>query len=169
MVMGHELTHGFDDEGRQYDALGNLRDWWTQPASQEFDHRAACVSDQYDGYVAVDDVKLNGKLTLGENIADMGGVKLAHAAYLASRAGRPPDPPVAGFTPDQVFFLAFAQSWCTVRRPELARTYAAVDPHSPPRWRVNGPLSDLPDFAQAFSCPAGSAMVRTEARRCALW
>jgi len=169
MVMGHELTHGFDDQGRQFDALGDLRDWWTPSSSEEFDRRATCVVDQYDGYTAVDDVKLNGRLTLGENIADLGGIKLAHAAYRASREGRPPDPPVAGFTPDQVFFLAFAQSWCSVRRPEQARTYAAVDPHSPPHWRVNGPLSNLPAFAEAFSCPVGSPMVRTGPKHCQLW
>jgi len=168
MVMGHELTHGFDDQGRQFDAQGDLRDWWTPSASEEFDRRAACVAEQYDGYTAVDDVKLNGRLTLGENIADLGGIKLAHAAYRASREGRPPDPKIAGFTPDQAFFIAFAQSWCTVRRPELARTYAAVDPHSPPRWRIDGPLSNLPAFAEAFSCPAGSPMARA-GKRCELW
>ncbi len=169
MVMGHELTHGFDDQGRQYDAQGNLRDWWTPSASEEFDRRAACVVDQYDGYVAVDDVKLSGKLTLGENIADLGGLKLAHAAWVASRQGKPPEPDVVGFTPEQAFFIGFAQSWCAVVRPEMARTWAAVDPHSPPRWRVNGPLSNFPAFREAFSCPAGSPMVRTGAKQCELW
>ena len=169
MVMGHELTHGFDDQGRQYDALGNLRDWWTPSVSQEFDRRAACVADQYDGYTAVDDVKLNGKLTLGENIADLGGIKLAHAAWAASRQGKAPEPGVAGFTADQVFFLAYAQSWCTIRRPELARTYATVDPHSPPQWRVNGPLANLTEFRQAFSCPEKAPMVRSGHEQCQLW
>jgi putative endopeptidase len=169
MVMGHELTHGFDDQGRQYDALGNLRDWWTPASAQEFERRAACVARQYDGYTTAGDVHLNGKLTLGENIADLGGLALAHAAYVASRGGKPPEPPQAGFTADQAFFLSFAQSWCTVRRPELARMYATVDPHSPPRWRVNGPLSNLPAFREAFSCPAGSPMVRSGGDRCALW
>jgi putative endopeptidase len=169
MVMGHELTHGFDDEGREYDAVGNLRSWWTPAVSTEFDRRAACVADQYDGYTAVGDVKLNGKLTLGENIADLGGIKLAHAAWVASRQGKPPEPGTAGFTPDQTFFLAFAQSWCQVVRPELARMYAATDPHSPPQWRVNGPLSNLEPFRQAFSCPEGSPMVRSGAKRCDLW
>jgi endothelin-converting enzyme/putative endopeptidase len=169
MVMGHELTHGFDDQGRQYDAQGNLRDWWAPAVSQEFNRRAACVVDQFDDYVAVDDVKLNGKLTLGENIADLGGIKLSHAAWLASRQGKPPGPGEAGFTEDQAFFLGYAQSWCTVRRPELSRTYAAVDPHSPPQWRVNGPLSNLPEFREAFSCPAGSPMVRAGEKQCELW
>ena len=169
MVMGHELTHGFDDEGRQYDAVGNLRDWWTPAVSQEFDRRAACVADQYDGYSAIDDVKLNGKLTLGENIADLGGLKLAHAAWAASLQGKPAGSGQAGFTPDQVFFLGFAQAWCTVRRPELARMYAATDPHSPPQWRVNGPLSNLTEFRQAFSCAENAPMVRSGDKQCQLW
>jgi endothelin-converting enzyme/putative endopeptidase len=168
MVMGHELTHGFDDQGRQYDALGNLRDWWTPAVSQQFDERAACVADQFDGYTAVGDVKLNGKLTLGENIADLGGIKLSHAAWMASRQGKP-STGMAGFTPEQAFFLAFAQSWCEVVRPELARMYAATDPHSPPQWRVNGPLSNLDAFRKAFSCSEGSPMVRSGAKQCVLW
>ncbi|HET6439649.1 MAG TPA: M13 family metallopeptidase [Anaeromyxobacter sp.] len=167
MVMGHELTHGFDDEGRQYDAQGNLRDWWTPAVSQDFDHRAACVADQFDGYVEDGDIHLNGKLTLGENIADLGGIKLSLAAYRASREGKPPEPAVGGFSPDQVFFISFAQSWCEVVRPELARTWAATDPHSPNHFRVNGPLSNLPSFREAFSCKVGSPMARAE--RCQLW
>ncbi len=169
MVVGHELTHGFDDQGRQFDASGNLRDWWTPAVGQEFDRRAACVVDQYDQYVAVDDVKLNGRLTLGENIADLGGLKLAFAAYQASRAGKPPEAPVAGFTPEQAFFLGYAQSWCTVTRPEQARLRAVTDPHSPPVWRVNGPLSNLSEFQQAFACKAASPMVREGAKRCEVW
>jgi endothelin-converting enzyme/putative endopeptidase len=168
MIMGHELTHGFDDEGRQFDANGNLRDWWTPAVSAEFDRRAACLVDQYDRYVAVDEVRLDGRLTLGENIADLGGVKLAHSAYGVLREKRP-EPGVAGFTPDQVFFLAYAQSWCAIVRPEQARHDAADDYHSPPKWRVNGPLSNLPAFQEAFSCPADSAMVRSGSERCALW
>ncbi len=168
MIMGHELTHGFDDEGRRYDAGGNLRDWWTPAVAAEFDRRATCLVDQYDAYEAVEDVRVNGKLTLGENIADLGGVKLALAAYHARRAGRP-EPGVAGFTADQTFFVAFAQSWCNLTRPERERYYASIDPHAPPKWRVNGPLANLPAFQEAFSCPAGSPMVRSEARRCALW
>jgi putative endopeptidase len=169
MVMGHELTHGFDDEGRQYDAYGNLRDWWTPAVSQEFDRRAACVAGQFDGYTTGDGTKLDGKLTLGENIADLGGVKLAFAAFQESRRGKPAGVKVAGFTPEQAFFVGFAQAWCEVSRPELERTLAATDPHSPPRWRVDGPLSNLPAFREAFSCPAGSKMVREGAARCELW
>jgi len=167
MVMGHELTHGFDDQGRQYDADGNLRDWWSPSSEQEFKRRAACVVDQFDGYTIAGGTKLNGKLTLGENIADLGGVKLALAAYRAAGRGKPPGPEVAGFTPDQAFFLGFAQAWCTASRPERERLLASVDPHSPPRFRVDGPLSNLPAFQEAFSCPAGSKMVRAE--RCELW
>jgi putative endopeptidase len=169
MVVGHELTHGFDDEGRQFDARGNLAEWWSPSVGAEFDRRAACVARQYEGYQAVDDVNVNGRLTLGENIADLGGLKLAYAAYQASRAGKPPEAVVAGFTPAQAFFLGFAQSWCTGVRPEFARLRALTDPHSPPRWRVNGPLSNLPEFRQAFSCRAGSRMVRSGEEQCEVW
>ncbi|HYD41348.1 MAG TPA: M13 family metallopeptidase [Anaeromyxobacter sp.] len=168
MVMGHELTHGFDDEGRQFDAHGNLRDWWTPAVAAEFDRRAACLVEQYGEYTAADDLKVNGELTLGENIADLGGVELAYAAHRAQGGGRA-GPGAAGFGPDQVFFLAHAQSWCTLIRPELARYYALDDYHAPAKWRVNGPLANLPAFQEAFSCPAGSPMARTGERRCALW
>ncbi len=166
MVMGHELTHGFDDEGRQFDAKGNLRDWWTPKVSEEFDHRAQCVVTQFDGYVSVDNEHVNGKLTLGENIADLGGIKLAHAAY---RTQHPTveAPPKGGFSDDQLFFLGFAQSWCTNRRDEFARMRVKVDPHAPAKFRVNGPLSNSPDFAAAFQCKAGSPMVR--ATNCTIW
>jgi putative endopeptidase len=167
MVMGHELTHGFDDQGRQYDARGNLADWWSPAVAAEFDRRAACVERQYGGYQAVEGVPLDGKLTLGENIADLGGLALSLAAYRASRAGRPPEPDVAGFAPEQQLFLAYAQVWCSRAHPEEERTRARTDPHSPPRYRVNGVLANLPDFAQAFHCPAGSPMVRAD--RCQVW
>jgi endothelin-converting enzyme/putative endopeptidase len=166
MVVGHELTHGFDDAGRQFDARGNLRDWWSPAVGKEFERRAQCVVDQFAGYVAVDDVKVNGKLTLGENIADLGGVKLAFAAYRAA-AGRAPA--VGGFAPDQQFFLGEAQVWCSATRPEQSRLWAAIDPHAPPEHRVNGPLSNLPEFAAAFECPAGSRMVRPPEQRCEVW
>ncbi|HET7753235.1 MAG TPA: M13 family metallopeptidase [Anaeromyxobacteraceae bacterium] len=170
MAVGHELTHGFDDEGRRYDANGNLTDWWTPSVAQEFDRRAECVVEQYAGYVAdpaIADVKLNGKLTLGENIADLGGLKLAFSAYQASRAGKAPEAIVGGFTPEQAFFLGYAQSWCTKIRPEYARVRAVTDPHAPPLWRVNGPLSNLTEFQGAFQCRPGARMVRAE--RCEVW
>jgi len=165
MVMGHELTHGFDDEGRQFDGDGNMKEWWTGKSAKEFDKRAGCVEKQYDGYVAIDDLHVDGKLTLGENIADNGGIKLAYAAFEEAKKGLPP---AAGArTPEQELFLAFAQSWCQNERPEYRRTHTATDPHSPARWRVIGPLSNFPPFAAAFSCADGKKMVRKD--RCEIW
>jgi endothelin-converting enzyme/putative endopeptidase len=168
MVMGHELTHGFDDEGRQFDAEGNLKDWWGPAVNTEFERRAACVKDQYDAYVVLGDVHVNGKLTLGENIADLGGVKLAlhtmksrYAMSTASTAAR------GEYTPEQEYFLGFAQGWCGKMRDEALRHQVATNPHSPPNLRVNGPLSNVPDFAKAFSCNADAKMVKKE--RCEVW
>jgi endothelin-converting enzyme/putative endopeptidase len=166
-VVGHELTHGFDDEGRKWDARGNLTDWWSPAVGEEFERRARCLVEQYGDYLAVDDVKVNGELTLGENIADLGGLKLAFAAYRASREGKLPEAPVGGFSAEQQFFLAAAQAWCARIRPENARLRALTDPHAPARWRVNGPLANLSEFSGAFSCEAGDAMVR--APRCEVW
>jgi endothelin-converting enzyme/putative endopeptidase len=167
LVVGHELTHGFDDSGRRYDAHGNLSEWWTPEVGQEFLRKASCIERQYSRYVAVDDVHLDGKLTLGENIADLGGLALAWEAYRSSRRGELPEAPVAGFSADQQFFLAHAQAWCQLIRPENARLRVVTDPHSPARWRVNGPLSNLPAFQEAFGCRAGDPMVRAE--RCQIW
>jgi len=166
-VVGHELTHGFDDQGRKYDGQGNLNDWWSPGVGQAFVDRAACVERQYAGYEAVDDVRLDGKLTLGENLSDLGGLSLSYAAWQASRAARPPEQAVAGFTPEQQFFLSAAQIWCEVASPENRRLRAVTDPHSPGRWRVNGTLSNLRPFAEAFGCQAGDPMVRGE--RCEVW
>jgi putative endopeptidase len=166
MVVGHELTHGFDDSGRRYDALGNLSDWWTPEVSREFERRAGCVADQFADYESIPGVKLNGRLTLGENIADLGGLKLAHAAMQAARAG---GETVAGFDAEHQFFLGFAQSWCSKYRDEDLRRRAVVDPHAPAKQRVNGPLSNLPSFAAAFRCGEGRPMVRPAARRCEVW
>jgi putative endopeptidase len=168
MVMGHELTHGFDDEGRQFDAEGNLRDWWSKTVDAEFDRRASCVKKQFDDYTVLDGVHVNGKLTLGENIADLGGVKLSYRAMVGTiekqQGGNPGKPE---FTPAQEFFLGFAQSWCGKMRDEALRHLVATNPHSPPSLRVNGPLSNLPEFAQAFSCKPGQKMVRQD--RCEVW
>jgi endothelin-converting enzyme/putative endopeptidase len=172
MVVGHELTHGFDDQGRKYDALGNLAEWWTPAVATEFDRRAACVARQYSGYESLPGVRLNGELTLGENIADLGGLKLAYAAMEAARReGAAPggEAKVAGFGPEQQFFLGYAQSWCAKYREEDLRLRAVTDPHSPPRFRVNGPLSNLPEFAAAFQCAEGTPMVRKAAERCEVW
>ncbi|MCL2778679.1 MAG: M13 family metallopeptidase [Polyangiaceae bacterium] len=169
MVMGHELTHGFDDEGRQFDADGNLKDWWSAGVGAEFDRRAKCVEDQFNGYTVLGDVHVNGKLTLGENIADLGGVKLSYHAML-SQARKGSAGQAAGkseFSPEQQFFLGFAQGWCGKLRDEALRHLVATNPHSPPTYRVNGPLSNSPWFAQAFSCQAGKPMVRKN--RCEVW
>ena len=167
MVMGHELTHGFDDEGRQFDAEGNLRDWWSKGVNEEFERRADCVKTQFDAYVVLGDAHVNGKLTLGENIADLGGVKLAYAALAASTPPAAPGAPRAEFTPQQEFFLGFAQGWCGKMRDEALRHMVATNPHSPPNLRVNGPLSNLPEFAQAFPCKPDAKMVKKD--RCEVW
>jgi len=166
MVMGHELTHGFDDEGRQFDGDGNMKDWWDPKTGKEFDARAKCIEKQYSGYVAIDDLHVDGKLTLGENIADNGGIKLAYAAFEEAKQGLP-QPAAGARTAEQEFFLAYAQSWCQNERPEYRRTHTATDPHSPARWRVIGPLSNLPAFAAAFSCTDPKKMARKD--RCEIW
>ena len=166
MVMGHELTHGFDDQGRKFDGDGNLREWWSPRVAKAYEERASCVAKQYDGYVAVDDVHLNGRLTLGENIGDIGGLKMMIAALRAKRQDQPPAD-AGGFNDEQQAFIAFAQVWCTNYRPEAARTQALTNPHSTAQWRVNGPVSDNPDFAKAFRCAAGSPMAPMN--RCTVW
>jgi endothelin-converting enzyme/putative endopeptidase len=165
-TIGHELTHGFDDEGRQFDAQGNLRDWWTPEDAKQFEQRASCISDQYSQYVAVDDIKINGQLTMGENVADLGGMMLAYMAWQNVTRGKTLEP-IAGFTPEQRFFIGYAQSWCNQTRDETKRVYATIDPHSPDKYRADGAVSNSPEFQQAFHCKAGSAMVR--ANRCRVW
>jgi len=165
-VIGHELTHGFDDEGRQFDAKGNLRDWWTADDAKAFDQRADCIVQQYGNYSPVDDVKLNGKLTLGENTADNGGLRLAYAALMSKLAGKEP-PPRDGFTAEQRFFLGWGQVWCQNVRPEAARLRAQTDPHSPGNFRVNGVVSNMAEFQKAFACRTGQQMVRGPA--CRVW
>jgi endothelin-converting enzyme/putative endopeptidase len=165
-TIGHELTHGFDDEGRQFDAQGNLRDWWTAEDARAFEQRASCISDQYSQYVIVDDIKINGKLTLGEDVADLGGVILAHMAWQQDTKGQTLEP-LEGFTPEQRFFIAYGQSWCSSTRDETKRLRATIDPHSPDKYRANGVVSNLPEFQGAFHCKAGSPMVREN--RCRVW
>ena len=167
-VIGHEMTHGFDDEGSQYDAQGNLRDWWTPEDRKNFDARAACIQKQFDGFVVADDVHENGKLVLGESIADLGGLTLAHMAYDKTIEGRPVKK-IDGFTPEQRFFLSFARIWATTARPEFERTVTVTDPHPLPRFRANGALQNLPEFAAAFDCQAGDPMARPAAERCRIW
>lgn len=166
MVIGHELTHGFDDEGSQFDGKGNLANWWTPRVNEQFKARTGCVADQYSGYEVQPGLKVNGRLTLGENIADLGGLKLAYAAYQALRDEKT-RLVAGGFTEDQMFFLAHAQVWCGRTRPEFERLMVQNNPHSPPRFRVNGPLANLPEFAKAFQCKAGSPMA--PAKTCSVW
>lgn len=165
-TVGHELTHGFDDEGRQFDAQGNLRDWWTPEDGKEFEKRASCISDQYSKYVIVDDVHINGKLTLGEDVADLGGLLLAYMAWKDDTKGQKLDP-IDGLTPEQRFFVGYGQSWCGHVRDESKRLRATVDPHSPEKYRTNGVVSNMPQFQEAFHCKSGQAMVN--ANRCRVW
>jgi endothelin-converting enzyme/putative endopeptidase len=168
-VIGHELTHGFDDEGRQFDGSGNLEDWWTPEDGKRFDDKAACEVAEYGSFVAVDDVKVNGKLTLGENTADNGGLRLAYAAFLADakRKGIDLTAPDDGFTPIQQFFLGHGQNWCGTVRPEQIRLQVQTDPHSPRAFRVNGVVQNMPEFGQAFGCKVGQPMMPANA--CRVW
>ncbi|HEX6504211.1 MAG TPA: M13 family metallopeptidase [Terriglobales bacterium] len=170
VVIGHELTHGFDDQGSKFDGQGNLSNWWTDQDRQEFDSRTGCVANEYSSFVAVDDVHLNGRLTLGENTADNGGVRIALSALNTQRAAKPDakeNQVIEGFTPEQRFFLGYAQIWCENRSPESSRMLATIDPHSPGRYRVNGALQNDEDFARAFTCKAGQPMVSANA--CRVW
>jgi endothelin-converting enzyme/putative endopeptidase len=160
------LTHAFDDEGRQFDAKGNLKDWWTKDDAAEFVKRASCISDQYSQYTIVDDVKINGKLTLGEDVADLGGELLAYAAWRAATAGKHLES-IGSFTPEQRFFIGFAQWACGDERPESKRANAITNPHSPDEYRINGVVGNMPEFAKAFSCKVGQPMVRANA--CRVW
>ena len=169
LFMGHELTHGFDDEGRQFDGHGNLDDWWTKEDAEKFTEKADCFVNEYSQF-SVGDTKLNGKLTLGENTADNGGMRLAYMAFLARAAEEGLDldkKTSTGYTPVQEVFLGFAQDWCAVWRPELERLIATTDPHSPDRFRANGVLVNMPEFAKAFGCKAGQPMVAVKA--CRVW
>ncbi|TXH39763.1 MAG: M13 family peptidase [Burkholderiaceae bacterium] len=167
-TIGHELVHGFDDEGRQFDAKGNLKDWWSKKDAKAFEQRAACVVKQYGQYTVVDDIKINSKLTLGEDLADLGGLVLAYSAWQMHVAGKAL-PSQDGLTPEQRFFVGFAQWDCGHDRPEAARVKAATDPHSPARYRINGVVVNMPEFEKAFSCKPGQAMVKPEAERCKVW
>jgi endothelin-converting enzyme/putative endopeptidase len=172
-IIGHELTHGFDDEGRQFDGKGNLQDWWTPADVKQFTGRTDCVVKEYDGFIGVDDLHVNGKLTLGENIADLGGLKLAFLAYLdrAQKSGvdveKKGSAEYGGLNPEQQFFVAFGQNWCQKNRPENLRLRIQTDPHSPEEFRANGVVRNLPEFQQAFACKAGQPMAPVN--RCTIW
>jgi putative endopeptidase len=165
-TIGHELTHGFDDEGRQFDAKGNLHDWWTKTDAAEFQQRADCVSNEYSQFKVVDDIKINGKLTMGEDVADLGGTLLAYMAWKTANKGKVLQS-IDGFTPDQRFFIGMAQWACGSERPENLRANAITDPHSPLEYRINGVVSNMPEFQTAFSCQLGQPMVREKA--CKVW
>jgi endothelin-converting enzyme/putative endopeptidase len=165
-VIGHELTHGFDDEGRQFDAQGNLKDWWTPKDAKAFEEHAACFVKEYGGFTAIDDVKLNGKLTLGENTADNGGLRIALMALLDTIGGKPV-PKIDGYTPEQRLFLGWGQIWCQNITDEAKRLRAQVDPHSPGRYRVNGVVQNMPEFQKAFACKQNQPMVAAPA--CHVW
>jgi putative endopeptidase len=170
MVIGHELTHGFDDQGRKFDPEGNLRDWWTAQDGTEFEKRAGCIADEYSNFVAVDDLKLNGKLTLGENTADNGGARIALMALEQMMAGNPAGDAaqtIDGYTPQQRFFIGAGRAWCEKRRPEYSRMLVSVDPHSPGKYRINGVVRNMPEFQKAFNCKAGQPMVPENA--CRVW
>lgn len=168
-TIGHELTHGFDDEGRQFDKDGNLKDWWTKGDEAKFKQKAQCMVDQYDAIEAVPGVHVNGKLTLGENLADLGGLWLAWLAWQdkAQAAHLDMNAKTDGYTPEQRFWIAYAQQWCTQTRPEQLRSQAQADPHSPDEYRTNSVLQDLPEFAKSFNCKAGDKMV--SAKPCRIW
>jgi putative endopeptidase len=162
----HELTHGFDDEGRQFDAAGNLKDWWTDADAKQFNERTQCIVDQYAKYVVVDDVHINSRLTIGEDAADLGGLILAHMAWRAQTAGEALQPK-DGLTPEQRFFVGYAQWACESDRPENLRVHAKTDPHSPGRYRVNGLVVNMREFAEAFSCPVTAPLVKKDV--CRVW
>ncbi|WP_260706424.1 M13 family metallopeptidase [Edaphobacter flagellatus] len=168
-VIGHELTHGFDDEGRKFDAKGNLRDWWTAEDAKKFETRTDCLVNEYGSFVAVDDVKVNGKLTLGENTADNGGLMLAYLAYLERAKTNKVDlnAKVNGYTAPQRFYIAYAQNWCENSRPEVIRQQVLTDPHSPDHFRANGAIVNQPGFSAAFSCKKGVPMVPVNS--CRVW
>ena len=165
-TIGHELTHGFDDEGRQFDAKGNLKNWWAPKDEKAFNARTQCLTDQYAQYVIVDDIHINSKLTLGEDLADLGGLVLALAAWQAETAVHPA-PTRDGLAPMQRFFVGMAQWACENIRPEEQRVHAVTDPHSPGKYRINGLVANFKEFEQAFQCKPGQPMAPV--KRCRIW
>ena len=162
------MTHGFDDEGRNYDAKGNLTSWWTSDDSAKFVAKAGMIISQFNGFTVLDTLHVNGELTLGENIADLGGITISYDAFKRTKQGKG-DQKIDGLTPDQRFFLGFATIWAGDIRPEAAAQRLITDPHSPGLYRVNGPLSNLPQFYQAFNVKPGDAMYRADSLRAKIW
>jgi predicted metalloendopeptidase len=169
VVIGHEMSHGFDDSGSQYDAQGNLRNWWTEEDRAAYESRTGLMVAQFDGYEPLPGNHINGKLTLGENIGDLGGVRIAHAALERALAAKGRPEPVEGYSAEQRFFIAHAQVWRSVMRDEALLVRLLTDPHSPSRYRVIGPLSNMTQFHDAFGCAAGSPMCRPAAQRPVIW
>jgi putative endopeptidase len=167
-TIGHELTHGFDDEGSQFDGAGNLKNWWTKSDREKFEERTKCVRDQYSSYVVVDDIHINGALTLGEDVADLGGEILAYVAWKFATKDKNLQP-IDGLTPEQRFFVGYAQWACANERPEDMRVRAQTDPHSPPQYRINGVVVNMPQFAEAFSCKQGQPMMKPTDKVCRVW
>jgi predicted metalloendopeptidase len=170
LVIGHELTHGFDDQGRKFDPQGNLRDWWTPEDGKQFDTRVSCIANEYGNFVSVDDLKLNGRLTLGENMADNGGVRISLMALYHEIAQDPTakaTQTIDGYTSDQRYFLGFARIWCEKQRPESLRLQVKTNPHSPGKYRVDGVVENMPEFEQAWECKPGQPMVSANA--CRVW
>jgi endothelin-converting enzyme/putative endopeptidase len=167
-TIGHELTHGFDDQGSQFDAKGNLKNWWTKDDREKFDGRTRCVEDQYAQYLVVDDIHINSKLTLGEDVADLGGEILAYMAWKDASKDQNLKS-IDGLTPEQRFFVGFAQWACANERPEELRVRAITDPHSPPKYRINGVVVNMREFPAAFSCKAGQPLVKPAEKVCKVW
>ncbi len=166
-IVGHELTHGFDDEGRKFDGKGNLTDWWTPTDAKQFEQKTDCLVEEYNGFIAVDDLHVNGKLTLGENTADNGGARLAWMAFMAHAAGTDTASQVEGYSIAQQFFLGWAQNWCSTERPEMLRLYVQTDGHSPDPIRANGVVVNMPEFGAAFACKKGAPMYPV--KTCRVW
>jgi putative endopeptidase len=168
-IIGHEMTHGFDDQGRQFDAHGNLKNWWAPEDLKRFNVRAQCIVNQFDAYVPIDHMHENGKLVLGESIADLGGLTIAYNAFQKTAEGRANAPKIEGYTPDQRFFIKYAQVWAKVDRPEFARLLLSVDPHPLGIIRAFAAPSNMPAFSRAFGCKPGDKMVRPANERCQIW
>jgi predicted metalloendopeptidase len=168
-VIGHEMGHGFDDQGSKFDFSGNLKNWWTAEDRKKFDARAQCVIEQFNTMDVGDNLRHNGRLVVGEALGDLGGVTIAYKAYHRSLRGKPAPGVIDGFTADQRFFLAFARLWGTYYRPDALRTRLQIDPHPVSRFRANGTLMNVPEFHNAFQCKLGDAMVRPVEKQCKLW
>jgi putative endopeptidase len=166
-IIGHELTHGFDDQGRKFDGDGNLHDWWTADDSKEYELRSQCIADEYSGFDATEGVKLNGKLTLGENTADNGGLRIALMALESTLSQQPSHTNSNGLTPQQEFFISYAEAWCSNATPQYLSMVAQSNPHATAKARANGVVSNMPEFQKAFGCKKGQPMVRENA--CRVW